>query len=200
MQDLNFFSEYRDSSIYLDEMSEESKIYPGELHKELSLFPFENINLKSDNESDIDFNEYYIQKKIDVNNEKNLTHSNNNSDDTKNKSNEESQKLDDENIFTKLPFPQEENLESVNYKNNNFVNEYFEQKSNINVFINNEDIETKRILEKKRKIFEILYPKKFYIFTPSDDNNDVKELVQRVLNEFNNKNKNIFKKKKKKIF
>ena len=218
MYEINKISEISlNSIINVDENSDIIKnnkedILNDQIFKVLFSIKFEEKNINSDNESQMDYNDYYyINKKIVDNNDKNIINSNDNSDDTKGKSNDESPKIEEKKIFSECTIIQSELFDSKKNNINNFPHNFYQTvlaHNNINninfnyiISTNNKTIvkEKKNFLRKKRKIFNVIYSDNLNIFTSSDYNNNIRKMINDTLNDinFNNNKKEYLEIKKK---
>ena len=212
MSELNSFSEIS-LDINLDGKSEDYIIKEDYLYspkfKDLFFTNFK-YNIKLDNESEINNNDYmFKQSSNKENKEDNLTNSNKNLDDTKRKSNEES--IKEHNLFGESSINKTEIFNSRN-KNNKRFNILFTihyendlKKNNLIININNtkNNEENESILEKKN-IFNVVYSNKMQIFTNGEYNKDIKKRINHALIDKNKetlfkvnnkKRKNNFKRK-----
>ena len=204
MNEQNQISEISlNSIINLDENSDNLKNnnnMNAQVFKVIFSTKFGENNMNSDNQSEIDYNDYYYAKKTNIdNNDINIIISNDNSDDTKGKSNEESQKIEEKNIFSDYSIIQSEIFDSKNQNNINilFQNSYekdLEQYNNIN---NNYYIFNIKNKNNEDKIFNVVNSSKLNIFTSSDYNNDIRKMINNTLNDIYINNKDNLESKKK---
>ena len=201
MYELNHILEISlDSIINLDENSDNLKYKKDDnldtqILKVVFSSKFGEKNTNSDNESQIDYNNYYYinEKNIDDNDVK-IIISNDNSDDTNGKSNDELPKIEEKNIFSEYTIIQSEFLDSNNQNNINilFQNTYEKDlernKNNFNnnYYMINTSNKTKNeeiISFLKRNTFNVEYSNNLNIFTSSDYNNDIRKMINDTLND-----------------
>ena len=193
MTEITLFSEIPlDSNRNLDENSENL------VNKEDYLIPLKDNDLTSifenkntDNDSEIDFNDYYfLQKKINSNHED----SNENSLETKGKSNEEFPKNEEKNMSSLnqsgLFDSKSNNIDKLLFKNICVKN--IEQNDNDKIIINNNSNNIDKLdnfKDKKRNIYKVIYSYNYNIYSPSESDKEIKKRIYEALNDNNCKNK-----------
>jgi len=193
MTEITLFSEIPlDSNRNLDENSENL------VNKEDYLIPLKDNDLTSifenkntDNDSEIDFNDYYfLQKKINSNHED----SNENSLETKGKSNEEFPKNEDKNMSSLNQsgiFDSKSNNKDKLFFTNICVKN-IEQNDNDKIIINNNSNNIDKLdnfKDKKRNIYKVIYSYNYNIYSPSESDKEIKKRIYEALNDNNCKNK-----------
>ena len=177
MSELELFSEISldYSIINIDENSDDLTINKKYLNFKDSLSNiFGDKNTNVDNESEIDYNQYYyLKKRVNPNIKDNLINSIENYDDTKGKSNE-SQKI--HSVIS-------------DSKCNNNINNLFKNLSEKDLEHNNNNnkINEETFLGKKKKIFRVEYSNIFNIFSFCERNNNIQKLINDALNDKNSK-------------
>ena len=193
MTEITLFSEIPlDSNRNLDENSENL------VNKEDYLIPLKDNDLTSifenkntDNDSEIDFNDYYfLQKKINSNHED----SNENSLETKGKSNEEFPKNEDKNMSS---LNQSGIFDSKSNNNDkllftNICVKNIEQNDNDKIIINKNSNNIDKLdnfIDKKRNIYKVIYSYNYNIYSPSESDKEIRKRIYEALNDNNCKNK-----------
>ena len=176
MSELELFSEISldYSIINIDENSDDLTINKKYLNFKDSLSNiFGDKNTNVDNESEIDYNQYYyLKKRVNPNIKDNMINSIENYDDTKGKSNE-SQKIHSVISDSKC-----------NNNINNLLKNLSEKDLEHN---NNNKINKEKFLGKKKKIFRVEYSNIFNIFSFCERNNNIQKLINDALNDKNSK-------------
>ena len=176
MSELELFSEISldYSIINIEENSDDLTINKKYLNFKDSLSNiFGDKNTNVDNESEIDYNQYYyLKKRVNPNIKDNLINSIENYDDTKGKSNE-SQKIHSVISDSKC-----------NNNINNLLKNLSEKDLEHN---NNNKINKEKFLGKKKKIFRVEYSNIFNIFSFCERNNNIQKLINDALNDKNSK-------------